>query len=436
MRPPAPLQPIPRNRLPCGLTGLIVFATWLSASGLAFQSAIGSLAQAIIPFHLHSFALGKSWPVKNIAANLAMLSLLLAAPACAFPAQKPAAAGPAMVHSPSPQTLSLLSPTVPPTVVAQAKATRPQATRIWMCFTCTGNQAWVLDSSSPHQMTLPITLGSYYDFSLQRNQILFAPAFADHGAGPASIAVSGLAALDLDRGVVHHMADDNVVEAYWASDGVHLAYILATPSTYELHWAIPDGEDHLLASNVTFSWSISPNSRAIAFTRESRYHLDLVPGLYVVSTGGGDPIRVSDVDKSGTGSLTDQPIWSPDSREILLPAWAGPPPARLVLARADGSESIDLHVDPALQSNRWAVDAITEVLWYPDGDRVLTLPAASRSEMGDADPLVKYQLDRTRQLLTDGEVVGEAVALIGWDQPGESVWALSYSGEVIRLTLP
>jgi hypothetical protein len=374
-------------------------------------------------------------PVKKHSAWIVFLLWMPLGLACAT-LISPASGNPTASATPAAGTLTASAPAPIPTTEAPAMATRVPAATLWMCFGCTGDQAWVLDSSSPHQITLPISLGSYYGFSRELNQILFAPTFADHGAGPANISVSGLALLDLGSGVVHHLAEDNVAEAYWAPDGLHLAYILATATTYELHWRSPNGNDRRLASDVTFTWSISPDSRSVAFTRESRYQLDIIPGLYVVKTEGGKAIQISDVDKSGTGSLSDQPIWSPDSSQVLLPAWAGPPPARLVLAQADGGGSVDLQVDPALRSNWWAVDAIPEALWYPDGDHLLTLPAASQMEMGGPNPLVKYRIDRAAQMLTDGELLGEAMTLIGWDHPGETLWALSYAGEITRLTFP
>ncbi len=266
-----------------------------------------------------------------------------------------------------------------------------------------------------------------------------ASVFGDHGAGPGHVAVSDLSVLYLATGEVVQLIPDNVVEAAWAPDGMALAYILATPSTYELHWRTVDGQDLVLASDVSFTWSIAPSGSAVAFSRETGYGLSASPGLFVVSVPEAQIIQVSDADKHGTGSLGDVPVWSPDSRELLLSLWGGPD-TRLVLARADGSLTFDLAPDPAAASQWWSGMQIPAALWFPDGEHVLLnssdINPAHGAMIGGPTALVTYRIDRQAHALADGRLVGEANGLIDWNVIGELVWILGDDGQVELLSIP
>jgi hypothetical protein len=173
----------------------------------------------------------------------------------------------------------------------------------------------------------------------------------------------------------------------------------------------------------------------VAYTRESRYSLTRDPGLFVVRVADGVEIKVSDSDAQGYGSVSDQPLWSPDSAWVAMPLWATPDP-RLSLAHADGTGSLDLTIEPADAGEWWATAAIPNFLWYPDRDRLVAAPAASQGEMGGPSPLVIYDLDLDRGLLENGQMLAEINALIGWDVPGRSVWILSFEGVPERVVLP
>lgn len=319
---------------------------------------------------------------------------------------------------------------------AQPVATEPASIRtLYLPYASGGRQAWQLGPGEPVQVSLPVELGSFYGFSLLTNRLLYAAAFSDHGAGPDNIAVSDLAIYDLTTGTSETLFPDNVVEALWAPNGADLAYILATPETYELRWRTASGEDRRLARDVTFNWSIAPSGEAVAFTRESRYSLTQDPGLFVVRVADGVELKVSDSDAQGYGSVSDQPLWSPDSAWVVMPLWATSDPI-LSLAHADGSGSLDLAIDPAHAAEWWATAAIPNFLWYPDRDRLVAAPAASQAEMGGPSPLVVYDLDLDRGLLENGQLLAEVNALIGWDVPGRSVWILSMDGIPERVAVP
>lgn len=321
------------------------------------------------------------------------------------------------------------SPTLAPTPLP------PYPTFIWMCYQCGGTEAWRLGPGAPVRITLPRSVGQFYGYSDASDQIAYAQTFADHGAGPGNLAVSDLSLLTVSTGEVTTLFSDNVVEALWSPDGEHLGYVLATDTTYELHVRDLSGEDRLLATNVSFTWSFSPAGDVIAFTRESGYETPGTPGLYAVSLTTGEEVLLSDVDKSGTGSIDDRPVWTADGAYVVLSHYGGPTPARIVMARADGSASWDITLDESLSSNWWYTPSIASLLWFPDGTHVLGLPAAS-TEMGGPPPLILFTFDASTHILGGGTQLGTVNALIGWDVPGETFWALTAGGEVERMAVP
>jgi len=333
------------------------------------------------------------------------------------------------VSEPAPSVMIESTIPVPPTT----EPTMPVSVRtLYLPYASGGQQVWELGPGEPLKSNLPVPVGSFYGFSPATNRMLHATVFSDHGAGPDTIAVSDLAIYDLTTGASQVLLTDNVVEALWAPNGRDLAYILATPETYELRWWTEAGDDRLLARDVTFNWSITPSGEAIAFTRESRYSPTQDPGLYVVRLANAAEVKVSVADAQGFGSVSDQPIWSPDSAWVTI-ATAEP---SLSLARADGSGAIDLQIDPALESQWWATAAIPSFLWFPDGEHIVAAPAASQGELGGPTPLVVYELDLERSMLQGGILVAQIGALVGWDVPGQSVWVTSFEGVPERIRLP
>jgi len=306
---------------------------------------------------------------------------------------------------------------------------------IWMCYQCGGTEAWRLGAGDPTRVTLPISIGQFYSYGHVTDQIAFARTFADHGAGPGNLAVSDLSLLTVATGEVMTLFPDNVVEALWSPDGQNLAYILATPATYELRVLDLAGVDRLLATDVSVTWGFSYSGEAIAFTRESGYETPGTPGFYVVSLITGTERMLSDVDKSGTGSIDDRPAWTPDGEYVVLSHWGGPTPPRIVMARADGSASWDLALDESLSSNWWYTPSISGMLWFPGETQVLGLPAASL-EMGGPPPLILFTLDMATHTLGGGTQLGTVNAFVDWDVPGESFWVLTAEGEIERTTVP
>lgn len=307
---------------------------------------------------------------------------------------------------------------------------------LYTCYTCGGSELWVLEGSDVRRQALSISIGQFYGYSPSSDRVLYARSFAGHGAGPGNVSVSDLAVYDVTANQVRVLFEDDVVEALWAPNGADLAYILATPDSYELHWRGADGSDRLLASDVSFAWSFSPLGDRIAFSRESGYRTPGMPGLYVVDVETLAEIRVSRIDKSGTGGIADAPSWSLDGEWVLLSHWGGPDEPQLVLARADGSGEVRVSFAPSLREQWWYTPVMPRLLWFPDGEHLLGVPEASRESLDGPFVLVRFRLDPDQALLSEGEVVAEVGGLIGWEVPGSSVWVMSRDGVPDLLDLP
>jgi len=373
----------------------------------------------------------------SIGLGIVLLAWGSAALACSLPGIPGSVVGAAATTVSATLTAIAGVPTVPvePSTTPEPTPYPPHPPFVWMCYQCGGSEAWRVGPETAVRFTLPVSIGQFYSYNPATDQIAYAQTFADHGAGPGTIAVSDLSLLTAATGDMTTVFPENVVEALWSPDGVNLAYILATPSTYELRVTDLAGTDRLLASDVSFTWSFSPSGEAIAFTRESGYETPGTPGLYVVSVLTGVETMVSNVDKSGTGSIDDRPTWTLDSEYVVLSHYGGPSPARVVMARADGSASWDLTVDEALSSNWWYTPSISNFLWFPGGTQALGLPTASM-EMGGPPPIILFTHGLATHILGGGTELGTVIALIDWDVPGETFWALNSEGEVVRMTVP
>ncbi len=303
----------------------------------------------------------------------------------------------------------------------------PNWDNLWAPSSFPGDHVLILEENQPYSYELPFYMGKFYDYSPVNHCILFAIDFPNHGAGPGlvGVAVSDLSIAILDDGVVETLILDDVVEALWFPDGNAFAYILATDQTYELHWRSFDGVDQIVAKDVASTWSIAPSGQAVAFTRESGYDIEITPGLYIVDLDTGEEWMLADVDLQGWGSVNDRPFWSPDSSEVILSYWAGPEEARLILARVDGTASFDLVLSPQLENEWWATIRIPNIVWYPDGEHLVGASAIIY-ELDGPDALVYYRIDRDTNTLVEGKLlakVSDYEDLIGWAEPGVSVWA-------------
>lgn len=326
-------------------------------------------------------------------------------------------------------------PTAPPEASEAPSPTEdPPSPTIWSCFGCPTDDVWVLDPDGPHLVALASPLGQFYDFSRVTGQFLGASHYADHGAGPGNVAVSDLMKVGPEGSSTVLVPDDVVVEALWMPSGADIVYVRALPDTYELRLLHDDGRDTLLASDVAFTFSPSPNGDLVAFTRESRYGLDEAPkGLFVIDTQGVEERLISSMDRAGSGGIDDLPAWSADQRYVFLTSLASET-AGMVVASTDSSGDFELNFDGLLSEEEWYERPITAAIWYPEGSSLLGLTAVGDGHgMGSASILVRYELDLITGTIVAGEVLGQANAILSWERPGQSVWVLGGEDEGPRL---
>jgi hypothetical protein len=229
-------------------------------------------------------------------------------------------------------------------------------------------------------------------------------------------------------------SDQTIVEAEWAPDGEHLAYVLATDSTYELHWRDLSGEDKLLASDVAFTFSISPQGDKVAFTRESNYNIPGQPGLYVVDVASGQEQMLTDADRAGSGSIEDKPVWSPSGQYVLLPTAGTTSGPGLLRAAVDGSGTVPIQFDPALSGEEWYGTEPFNPYWIDDTHLVASAFGPNAMQGGDS-ALLLYQLNDSLDTIVAGEVITDQGNFIGVDVPGSSVW-VQVGAEMQSVPLP
>lgn len=330
--------------------------------------------------------------------------------------------------------------------VTPAATDTPAATSIpvgqpdmWSSFMSTADQVWMLDPAGAYLRDLPFALGQYYDYAPAQDTILYATTFADHGAGPSNLAVSDLYTVHLASGVTTPIINSQtVVEGRWMPNGTDILYLLATDTTYQLRLRTAAGDDRLLASDVSPTFGPSPTGQFVAFTRETGYDVPGEPGLYVVDVESGAITMVSDVDRGGQGSVEDQPAWSWDERYLLLTYLSGPGSSPDLSLR-DGSGHALLSYASELSGEAWFDPLFFTTLWEPDNRHIVALSNAAPASGGMGGPtyLVRLEIDPASFTVIAGEILGESLAVLQWQVPGESFWALSpASGEPELIVLP
>jgi hypothetical protein len=150
--------------------------------------------------------------------------------------------------------------------------------------------------------------------------------------------------------------------------------------------------------------------------------------------GSGPEVRISSVDRHGAGSIDDKPIYSADEAYLAISS-TGSYPATMTIAAADGSGDGPLTFAPALASDPVLGATPSSVLWYPDGRHLVGLSGYA-SGMGGPYAIVRYDLAEDRRTVVSAEQVGTGFGLIGWNVPGQSVYALVDAAQPSLLTLP
>ncbi|MBE2221768.1 MAG: hypothetical protein IAF02_09520 [Anaerolineae bacterium] len=292
------------------------------------------------------------------------------------------------------------------------------------------------------------------DYAPATDQMLSWNYTGGEGVGPGNLSTGALTLTDLTRHTNEVVVPENVVSAGWAPNGLDFAYILGTPTTYELHWRTANGDDKLLAVDVPHSLRVSPNGRFVAFTRESHYGLlNAVPGLYVVDIETGEETQVSSLDRAGYGGsgLAWKPQWSMDSSQLLLYATADddrapvPHEQGYVWAAVDGSFS---HFIP----DSVLLAQFDDPLSSPSNYRCLDVPLLFVADLlvggvGECQPMAGggpessqpaiIALDNQTGTVKSAQFLPDlaSVKLLAWDVPGESVLLLQ-GEDVISYPLP
>ena len=308
----------------------------------------------------------------------------------------------------SPTATATLVPTVPTSTPLPRAASATTGTRsrplYWLCYYCGGNQIWELTGDEAVQRQIPVELGVYFDYAAATDRLLYGSHFPSAGAGPGNVSVTDLWMLTVDNGIAAPIfIDDEIVEALWAPSGEAFAYIRATADTYELRWRTSTSEDRLLASDVAFTFSIAPGGDRVAFTRESTYGVGGEPGLYVVDIATGTEQQLADIDRAGSGSLEERPIWSPLGDYVILALNSQGENNGLIRAATDGSDTIMLEFAPTLSAQSWYDLVPTNLIWAEPSQLLgTTYVLSDTATMGGEPQVVVYQLNGALDTIVGG----------------------------------
>lgn len=313
----------------------------------------------------------------------------------------------------------------------------PPAGRYWIFppFGSGGTTAWQVENGQINEILLPDFANNTYDHSWNSGKILHSSSFPGQGAGPANLSVGDLWIYDIktqqDQVI---FPDQNIVEAVFAPNGEDFVYLLATANTYELHWRSAAGEDRLLAVDVSPTFSVSPDGKLVAFTRETGYEVG-EPGVYIASVDGSGERKIGSADRNGSGSISDLPIWSPDGQTILLPVENPAYPSRWVLLKTDGSAELPLRFGPEVPAE-YLRQGLSFSLWMPDSQRMLGSQVQGMIGPPNGQETAVFDLDLETGIITRAEPVSFGdIIVLGWDKPGESAWVLRNGQELDRLDL-
>jgi hypothetical protein len=378
--------------------------------------------------------------------RIALVLLGLSTSACALTNQL-GLSSTAAIPTPAPVQAAITRPAptvtaIPPTPTEPAPEITGQ--RVLVDFACQPEnrldypQDWcLLESGSAGGTDIfpPIPEAQLIDYAPATNQLLYATHFPDHGAGPGGLSAIDLWGFDVETTDIWPVVSDElVIDARWGPDGQSIAYVIATPTTYQLRWRAASGDDRLLAEDVPHTLSVSPDGEWVAFTRESGYEVGGTPGVYAVSLQSGEEIPLSDTDRGGWGSITDEIVWSWDSEHVLLPVQD-----QLLRAAADGSSSAFLTIDERFADEPWYLGQFQKMLWLPDGQRFVATVNFGGPGVGPVGTsTLVLELDALLETVVAAATVTADGGLLGWDVPGESVWINPYEtpGPPVSLPLP
>ena len=299
------------------------------------------------------------------------------------------------------------------------------------------NEVLVINDGQPEFVKLEgVETHWFFDFSDATDRVLFGPKFPDHGSGPANLSVTPLVVQDMATGEQRTLvAEEVVVDAKFSPDGHNVAYLKATPTTYEIHWLTAAGEDTLIATDALMPFSVSPDGTEVAFTRQSGY-AGIVgdPGIFVVDVATGEERTISDLDRGGSGSIDDYPVWSPDGSLILMSVFGGPENTGIVVMAADGSFSRKLEWDESLSDEPFYGYVLGKIAgWTLDSGGIVGYIEPGPGSESYGTVLLTLSDDLTT--IINGTYLDREGFLLGWGAPGESVW-VTRDAEWVNVALP
>jgi hypothetical protein len=302
-------------------------------------------------------------------------------------------------------------------------------------FGIAGTTAWIVEAGEPTRLTLPDLAYNQYDHSPVTGKLLHPSRFPDHGAGPANLSVGDLWIYDIVSQTDEMIfQEENIVEAMWAPDGQGFVYLKATETNYELRFHNLSGEDWLIVEGAAPVFSLSPDGQQVGFTRETGYQVG-DPGLYVIPVTGGEARKVSSVDRQGAGSVADFPLWSQDSRFILLPVSYIYDSPRWFLIATDGSLEKQLTFGPGVPEAFQRQD-FNPGIWLPDGSGFVGTQSQGMMDPPYAQEVAVAELDlETAEITRVTPVDYGALFPAAWETPGERLWMIDEDGKLSLLDL-
>jgi Tol biopolymer transport system component len=168
----------------------------------------------------------------------------------------------------------------------------------------------------------------------------------------------------------------------WDRDGRRFFYTKDRVNIVERN--IDTGEERLITrvdSALTIrGLRLSPDRRSMAFILRFNASVSELPQVMVADVQSGETRTIFKVKVSANqkeARMLGTPAWSPDGRSLLVPLGMGNRLPALMILPVDGGAGQSIALDGSFANTARGADAygplvpITDVVWSPDGRRVL-----------------------------------------------------------------
>lgn len=334
-----------------------------------------------------------------------------------------------------------LAPMTTPEPTAEPVIPEPQPALTWL-YGCSlelkdfAEWCWMFDGAFTNVAVtnLPADAKAFpdvYDFLPATNQVLV--GLSDWvGAGPADMASTDLwlGTDPVDLSLQPLVYDSVVSEAQISPDGLRVAYVAATDTTYELRLLdLNSGNNELLAVDVAPDFSFSPDGRYIGFVRSAEWTLvGEGLGLYIISLETRIEHAVP-LEAAGLMEVQSPLFWTPDSETIVILAryaTEGNPIWELAVVSPENGGRSTISIAPdavgSYDADMLDLNLVTPLAWDVEGDYFLANAITGFMTADMTFWILKYNLEPALGAIRSIDVVAEQAEFIGWDVPGESVW--------------